>query len=378
MQDGSYITIMIMTEKYKSKNHSGSGTANAGGDMESRITISVRRLAIFLIAALLLSGCGVSSTSTPTAVASTTEMPTAPQPSPSPYQGGIVLATSDVSPGDVLGNAPSYEATQLPQPKPTATDIPSPTPTPKPGLSLTTGSPPEDVKDILQESPSFIVITVFGKMLPPGDPQCANAELLDYDVLMFESLKWPPGEKVKVSVALPAGKTESYLIPVSEKGTVRMAYQPGTGPHGIYVVMLENGQDVRKCTFQYVPRTTPGVFLISSNSFEPVYDREKPGMTLILTGFAPFETARLLAYRATERKYEWALLGWQKLKLDSSGQFVLELGPDAGNLNYVVIGEKSGEVHLWLPDVHTGVQREMLAGVKVLKPTPTPTRTPIK
>lgn len=346
--------------------------------MWSRNMDLVRWLAAFLVAAFLLSGCAVFSPPKPTAVKSPTQTPTAPQPSPSPYQGGIVLSTSDVSPGDVLENAPIYQATQSPQPEPTHTDTPSPTPTPKPGLSLTTGNPPEDVKDILQESPSFIVITVFGKILPPGDPLCANAELLDYDVLMFESLKWPLGEKVKVSVALPAGKTESHTVEVSEKGTVRVAYQPGTSPHGIYVVMLENDQEVRKCTFQYSQRTTPGVFLISKNPFEPVYDREKPGMTLILTGFKPFEIARLLVYRPTDRKNEWSLLGWQKLKLDAAGQFSADLGQDSGNLTYIVTGDKSGEVHLWLPDTHTGAQREMLAGLRALRATPTPTRTPVR
>lgn len=155
---------------------------------------------------------------------------------------------------------------------------------------------------------------------------------------------WQEGEQIDVSVQLPGGKSITDKVIAASDMTLGFF----THTEYIYYPALDATAGLYVFTF----KGDNGSVVFSVNYQEPVragYDarQQNDSESLILYGFLPREHIRLLLYT------HGRMMAWQEYHANESGRLAIKIPLNFDRLNsvFVILGDKSGELHYYAGDI---------------------------
>lgn len=169
----------------------------------------------------------------------------------------------------------------------------------------------------------------------PGD-----LELMD--IAMITTCGWKAGETVKITIRDPRGDfrtVEAKATPAKHAKDVyevNFFYQPPiTAPEGIYRFTFEGsgitGLGTVKAKVTFKRPTQARLFALSDDAVKPAFGAQGGKHSLMLFGFLPEEPVRLFAYKVEGARITF--FGWQDFTTDRLGQLAVnvDLSPEIDN-----------------------------------------------
>lgn len=162
--------------------------------------------------------------------------------------------------------------------------------------------------------------------------------------LTMQACGWERGGEVDVTIDFPDGRTRSAVIETEKifdapVATYTYEWHPGD-PTGLYAFTMRGPGGIVNDTLEIVAPDGPRLYRLENGD-------------LWLYGFWPNEAVRLFEYGLAARQgaaQEYRLVHWQSLTVDEVGQLSIQTDDDPQfPPAYVVVGDRSGEVHSGYP-----------------------------
>jgi hypothetical protein len=171
--------------------------------------------------------------------------------------------------------------------------------------------------------------------------------------LTTQACGWERGGEVDVTIDFPDGRTQSAVVETEKifdapVATYTYQWQPGD-PTGPYTFTMRGPGGVVTHTLEIVAPDGPRLYRLANGD-------------LWLYGFWPNEAVRLFEYGLTARQgaaEEYRLVHWQSLYVDEVGQLSVQTDDEPQfPPTYVVVGDRSGEVHSGYPPRQSSILDE--------------------
>ena len=313
-----------------------------------RRTKSIISLAVLFFLALTITGCAPATSPAP------------PPPAPAAAEPTQALAPTVLAEG--LSASPAETGTPLPQITPAVPTnavqemkyLPTRTISP-PANTAPADEPPLFSSSTLNPHPPDNILEEFSYAMGsgPGDemgafPNDAECQAASGQPTLVSSLEgiiaadsvpqftaktihacgWRAGETVHIILSYPDGRTAQSEMAADAQGHVEYTYQPEIGDlSGSYRVALEGNGGRVEAGFEVTSPARPGI----------LHRQDR----LLIYGFAPGETVRLLAYQRLNADTDGRLVGWQDFAANADGRLPLKLDLPGTGLLFFALGSQN-------------------------------------